>query len=203
MSLEGLKYKENNLYVREKNGDEIIKLFISPRLFSELEGNAIKQLMDATKLPEIYYPVVGLPDIHEGFGLPIGGVMAVKRKGGIISAGAVGMDINCGVRLLKTDIDVSDVSSEFLRELMADIAAKVPLGTGKEGKHEVIKTLDLDKVLKEGVPYLIDKGVGSKKELERIEEEGCIEGGDIEAISKKAIKRSGQLGTLGGGNHFI
>ncbi len=202
--MERVKYQGDNLYiVNDEKGNNIIKLFISPGLFSQLEGTEIKQLEDATKLPGVVYPVVGLPDIHEGFGLPIGGVMATKKKGGIISAGAVGMDINCGVRLLKTDIPADNMSSKFLNELMNKITREVPLGTGKEGKHEILRVLDIERVLSEGVPYLVQMGVGNKKELERIEERGQMQDGSIEALSKKARKRTGQLATLGGGNHFI
>ena len=180
-----------------------MKIFISPKLFSMLESSAIKQLEDASKLPGVNHPVVGLPDIHEGFGLPIGGVMATKKEGGIVSAGAVGMDINCGVRLLKTDIPADDISAEFLKELMNKITTEIPLGTGKDGKHDILRLLNMEKVFSDGVPYLVEMGAGNKEELERIEDRGQVKGGSIDVLSKKAKKRAGQLATLGGGNHFI
>lgn len=199
-----MKYQGDNLYVIDDDeNNNIIKLFISPKLFSQLEGNEIKQLREAANLPRVFYPIVGLPDIHEGFGLPIGGVMATEKNNGIVSAGAVGMDINCGVRLLKTDIPADELSAKFLNELMGEISAEIPLGTGKDGRHEILRSLEIEKVLEAGVPYLVEKGAGSKKELGRIEEGGCMQGGSIEVLSRKARSRTGQLSTLGGGNHFI
>ncbi|MBO8128661.1 MAG: RtcB family protein [Peptococcaceae bacterium] len=164
---------------------------------------SLVQLADAACLPGVLDPVVGMPDIHEGFGLPIGGVMAVAA-GGIISAGAVGMDINCGVRLIRTSMVAADWDKERLCKLIERIEAYVPTGIGKKGRHKGITAQLFERVVHNGVAELVQEGFGSSEDLHYIEENGRMEGADLGAVSSKAIERGAvQLGTLGGGNHFI
>ena len=179
-------------------------IYVNERLFSLLrEDKSLEQLMHAACLPGVVEPVIGMPDIHEGFGLPIGGIMAVTEDG-VISAGAVGMDINCGVRLIRTDLQARDVDRATLRRLMEAVEANVPTGVGKKGKHKGITAGIFEDVAHKGAESVIEAGFGNRADLEYIEEGGCLPGADIQAVSREAYSRgSGQLGTLGGGNHFI
>ena len=172
-------------------------------LASALEDKSLEQLAHAAQLPGVVEPVLGLPDIHEGFGLPIGGVMAVAEDG-VISAGAVGMDINCGVRLLRTNLPADTLDRPTLRALMDGIEALVPTGVGKKGRHRGVSGSIFNQVVHRGAAAVIAAGFGRPEDAEHIEENGCLPGADLKAVSASAIKRGeGQLGTLGGGNHFI
>ena len=154
-------------------------------------------------LPGVVSPVVGMPDIHTGYGLPIGGVMATDGETGVVSAGAVGMDINCGVRLITTKIPTGEVDKNIISDLLKHIARRVPGGVGRGSEFTKFKKVPLEAVAKKGVEYFIEQGFGRKEDLSRIEDMGCIKGADISAVSKNAVRRADQLGTLGGGNHFI
>lgn len=167
------------------------------------EDKSLEQLAHAAMLPGVINPVIGMPDIHEGFGLPIGGVMAVGGDG-VISAGAVGMDINCGVRLIRSDLRVREVSIPRLRDLMLTVEDFVPTGVGKKSKHRDLSRRLFERVAKAGVRTLVEEGVGTARDLEYIEEGGCLQGADLDVVSREAYQRGAtQLGTLGGGNHFI
>ena len=124
------------------------------------EEEAIQQLSDAAALPGVQDPVVGMPDIHTGFGLPIGGVMAMDAVEGVVSAGAVGMDINCGVRLLRTNIEAKSLDKPRLRELINAIVERVPTGVGKESRQASQVKKDFSRYLVEGAPFLIERGLG-------------------------------------------
>lgn len=168
-----------------------------------MEDKSLQQLADAAALPGVIDPVVGMPDIHQGFGLPIGGVMAVDADG-VISAGAVGMDINCGVRLMRTGIRAEECSVSLLRKLMERVEENVPTGVGKKGKHAAATRRLFERVVHEGVGALVAEGYAEREDLQFTEEYGCLEGADLSAVSRSAVERgSMQLGTLGGGNHFI
>jgi len=179
-------------------------VFVSPALVSSLYADkALEQLAHAAQLPGVADPVVGLPDIHEGFGLPIGGVMA-STADGVISAGAVGMDINCGVRLVRSDLPARDFDRPVLRQLMKKIEEFVPTGIGKKGRHKGIGRETFERVAHTGVKGVIEQGFGEDRDQEYIEESGFLAGADLGAVSREAVDRgAGQLGTLGGGNHFI
>ena len=166
------------------------------------EDRSLEQLANAAQLPGVVEPVIGMPDMHEGFGLPIGGVMAVTADG-VISAGAVGMDINCGVRLLRTNLR-ADFDKPTLRALMQEIERLVPTGVGKKGKHKGITAAIFEDVVHRGVKAVIEAGFGRPEDLEHIEEQGCLAGADLGTVSREAVRRGApQLGTLGGGNHFM
>jgi tRNA-splicing ligase RtcB len=174
--------------------------FLKPLL---REDKSLEQLAHAAMLPGVVNPVVGMPDIHEGFGLPIGGVMAMEQDG-VISAGAVGMDINCGVRLLRTDLRAWDLGTDRLRDLMAAVEEYVPTGVGRKSKRRDLSRRLFEQVVHAGVRSAVEAGLGRDTDLQYIEEGGCLEGADLGAVSREAYERGAvQLGTLGGGNHFI
>lgn len=171
------------------------------RSFSEVES--LQQLMDAASLTGVLDPVIGMPDIHTGFGLPIGGVIAMDASRGLVSAGAVGMDINCGVRLLKTNIEAGSLDKPVLRKLINAIVERVPSGIGKKSKHAVLVKQHFRKLVHTGVPHLLELGFGRPEDSLYIEEGGAFKGADLAAVSREAIERGEQLSTIGGGNHFI
>jgi tRNA-splicing ligase RtcB len=166
------------------------------------EDRSLEQLVQSASLPQLISPVVAMPDVHEGFGLPIGGVMATE---GLVSSGAVGMDINCGVRLLCSQLkyDPKVFSKELLRLLMNRIQREIPVGLGQKRK-QTIPNLLFREIIYHGAEALIKKGYGEKEDLNSIEENGRMAGANLENLSEKAIKRAEkELGTLGSGNHFI
>lgn len=164
---------------------------------------SLEQLCHAACLPGVVGHVCGMPDIHEGFGLPIGGVMATAGTG-VISAGAVGMDINCGVRLLSSIIPAKEIQKPILRKLLQQIEQYVPTGVGKKGKYRDIDNKIFESVIFYGARAVIERGCGWGGDLENIEEKGSLNGASLEAVSREAYQRGAvQLGTLGGGNHFI
>jgi len=197
-----LEYLGNNLYrvprLPEMKADACI--YLNKELLPYLEDEAIRQLQDAASLPGVYRAVIGMPDIHTGFGLPIGGILAVRADGGVISAGAVGMDINCGVRLLRSNIEREAIGRRDLAALLEEIERRIPAGVGKKSRHSGLNT---EEVLFGGAPSLIKKGFGYQTDGECCEEGGCLAGADPGKVGKKALERAEQLSTLGGGNHFL
>lgn len=181
-------------------------VFLSSRLRSTVSDDApeLQQLCDAATLPGVYGPVIGLPDIHAGFGLPIGGVLACLAGGeGVVSAGAVGMDINCGVRLLSTRLPADALGKPVLRRLMQEMEMRIPPGIGRKSRHGSLCREELPRILRLGARVLVELGYGRREDLDCIEEYGCLPGAVPEALSKKALSRADQLSTLGGGNHFL
>ena len=160
------------------------------------------QATNAASLPSIVKHMVLMPDVHEGYGFPVGGVAAFDAENGIISPGAVGYDINCGVRLIKTNLTASEVRPKLSR-LMDTLMKNVPSGVGSKIDLKFSKN-DLEKVATEGVKYMVDKGFGFADDVDHIEEHGTIKGADFGEVSIMAKKRGlHQLGTLGAGNHFV
>jgi len=178
-------------------------LYANKAILKEIHKDlSIKQLQEAAMLPNVVSPVIGMPDIHEGFGLPIGGVMATK---GLISVGAVGMDINCGVRLMTSNLfyDPKLFSRENLQILVRVIEKEIPVGVGGKRKN-IPKGLTLEKIVTQGVKHLAEKGYALPEDLLSTEENGCMKGAKFEALTQKAKRRAErQVGTLGSGNHFI
>lgn len=166
------------------------------------QDRSLEQLIQSASLPQLVSPVVAMPDVHEGFGLPIGGVMATN---GLVSSGAVGMDINCGVRLLtsKLTYDPKKFSPEVLRTLIHSIERGIPVGLGSR-RREAIKNLPFNEVITNGAQALVKRGYGEERDIESIEEYGKLEGAKMENLSQRALSRAQkQVGTLGSGNHFI
>jgi len=161
------------------------------------------QCTNVAHLPGIYKYAVTLPDGHEGYGFPIGGVAAMDYDEGVISPGGVGYDINCGVRLLTTNLSEKDVRPK-LAQLAGAIFANVPSGLGSRRKDFKLTAGDLDRLVVEGVQWLIDRGLGWSIDAEHCEEGGCMKNADPTKVSTTAKNRGlTQIGTLGSGNHFL
>src|SRR5581483_2314073 len=153
-------------------------------------------------LPGIVEAALAMPDIHQGYGFPVGGVAAMELPDGVVSPGGVGYDINCGVRLLALPLSAAELGAR--REpLVHELSRAIPAGAGGEGPLE-LRPAELDEVLREGPRALVVRGVGRDEDLERTESHGCLPGADPAAVSDRARERgAGQLGTLGSGNHFV
>lgn len=180
-----------------------VRLFASrDMLESSLEDLSLDQAVNAATLLGLVGHVVVMPDMHQGYGFPIGGVAATRYPDGVISPGAIGYDINCGVRLLGSQIRLEE-AEPFLEDLAIALDHYCPSGVGKQG-HLSLTQAELDAVCREGSRWALKKGMASEQDLRRTEEEGRIEGADPAKISQRARQRGiNQLGTLGSGNHFI
>ncbi len=179
-------------------------VFADQNLLEDMQRDrALDQLMGVAALPGIVGPALAMPDAHQGYGFPIGGVAAFDPVSGVISPGGVGYDINCGVRFLRSKLLASELSQDQLR-LMADaLASQVPAGVGKGGGLK-LSAKDLNKVLTEGAAWAVKRGFGTASDLEFCEDQGTLKSALAAGVSDHAQKRgSGQLGTLGAGNHFI
>jgi len=167
-----------------------------------ITDNSLQQLINTATLPGIVKYALAMPDIHQGYGFPIGGVVATELPDGIISPGGVGYDINCGVRLLATRLDLAELRP-YLDELATILYTNCPSGVGKGGNIK-LKTGELDRVISQGARWAVKRGYGTEADLERTEENGCLAGADPAKVSQRAKDRGkGQVGTLGAGNHFI
>ena len=167
-----------------------------------IRDNVLDQVANVATLPGIVGDSLAMPDIHFGYGFPIGGVAATDMEGGVVSPGGVGYDINCGVRLLRTDLDASDVEGS-VRDLVDTMFTNVPSGLGSKGKLR-LSDRELDEVMTEGVEWAVREGYGWEKDMDHTEDGGSMPGALTEHISDRARKRGKpQLGTLGAGNHFL
>ena len=163
---------------------------------------SLQQLINVSCLPGIQKAALVMPDVHEGYGFPIGGVAATLYPDGAISPGGIGYDINCGVRLLKSDTTIKDIYNR-IEVLSKEIYNIVPSGVGKSGPVK-LNHKELDKILENGVKQVIKDGYGEDVDLEFIESSGCIPGADASCVSNRAKERGhDQLGTMGAGNHFV
>ncbi|MBN2112147.1 RtcB family protein [Candidatus Woesearchaeota archaeon] len=178
-------------------------VYASEKLLSQIkQDKTLEQLKNVACLKGIQKQAYVMPDAHQGYGFPIGGVAAFDIDEGIISPGGVGYDINCGVRLMKTGMNVNDFQAKK-SELLNEIFKRVPAGVGKGGLTKVSKDVLLE-VLKKGAHWAVANGYGKKQDLERIEENGMMKDADPSKVSDRAIARGmPQLGTLGAGNHFV
>jgi len=166
------------------------------------EDRTLDQAVNVSTLPGVRKHVVVLPDGHEGYGFPVGGVAATDMEEGVISPGGVGYDINCGVRLLRSNLNVNQVKPH-LKNLINELFNSIPSGVGSEGAIKLTKS-ELDELLIEGVDWAIEHGYGNKQDSEVCEEKGRMKGANPESVSDMARKRgSPQLGSLGSGNHFL
>lgn len=177
------------------------RFFLSQRLAEVLEEGALTQLANVATLPGILRCSLGMPDIHWGYGFPIGGVAAFDEETGIISPGGVGFDINCGVRMITTPLTVEDIPD--MRRLIEDLFATVPTGVGSKSPVRLSQK-SLADMLVDGAKSAVELGYGMKGDVSRCEENGAMPGADPEFVSKKACQRGiPQCGTLGSGNHFL
>jgi tRNA-splicing ligase RtcB len=178
------------IYVSEKMLDEVFK------------DRSVEQLVNTATLPGIINYSMAMPDIHEGYGFPIGGVAAMDKENGVISPGGVGYDINCGMRLLKSELSEKDISP-YLDKLALEMQKEVPSGLGK-GRQVKLSIDNLDKILKHGAKKLVEQGFGEEDDIKNCESNGFIEQADPLAVSEHAKNRGrDQVGTLGSGNHFL
>ncbi len=168
-----------------------------------MEGEkSLQQVANVATLPGIIGYSYCMPDIHQGYGFPIGGVAAFDEDEGIISPGGVGYDISCGVRLMASDAEIDEVRPH-VRELTARLFSSVPCGVGSHGAVKLNRK-ELIAVLRKGALWAVEKGLGDGEDLRSIEKGGTLENTDPSAVSQRALERGqNQLGTLGSGNHFI
>jgi len=179
-------------------------IYTDERLLQDLlKDLSLEQAINVAMLPGIVGRSLAMPDIHQGYGFPIGGVAATAPdEGGVISPGGVGFDINCGVRLLGSSLSVESVRPK-IRELVNQLFRDVPSGAGRKGDVQVSHK-ELDRVLLEGAAWMVEHGYGEPEDLSQCEESGTIEGADPTAVSDRAKARGlPQIGTLGSGNHFL
>ncbi len=180
------------------------RIYATEQLLDDmLTGNAVTQLLNVATLPGVVGRVYGMPDMHDGYGFPVGGVAATAMPDGIVSPGGVGFDINCGVRLLTLPLTFAELGPHH-EALVHELSRSIPSGTGRGGGW----TLDddeIERVLAEGVPYLVQaRGEGFAQDVEHCESGGCLAGADPTQLSARARDRGRpQLGTMGSGNHFV
>lgn len=179
------------------------RIYADRELLQEMGKDlTLEQGANVASLNGIYKYSIILPDGHQGYGFPIGGVAATDAETGVISPGGVGYDINCGVRLLRTELDRKDVEPK-LRQLVDTLFQNVPSGLGSRGKIR-LSISQLDEVLEHGARWAVENGYGWQEDLERLEENGCMEGALASKVSPQAKNRGlPQLGSLGSGNHFL
>jgi len=193
-----------NIYELPKQGKMLVpaRIFASDKIFKAVEEICVSQLVNVAQLPGIVGYSMAMPDVHVGYGFPIGGVAAFDLEKGVISPGGIGFDVNCGVRLLVSNLK----KEEFMKkrkEVLNEIYKNVPSGLGENGEFRLDEK-ELKEVLEQGVKWAVKKGYATKEDEERIEDSGCIENADSSKVSQKARGRGrNQLGTLGSGNHFI
>jgi tRNA-splicing ligase RtcB len=179
-------------------------VFASEKMLRVLEQEqALEQVCNVASLPGIVGPSIAMPDLHWGYGFPIGGVAAFDPEEGVVSPGGVGYDINCGVRLLRSRLTVEELAG-WAGRLADTLFRNIPAGVGSERRDLKLSRQDQNRVLTEGAGWVVSRGLGSAGDLDRTEERGCLAGGRPELLSEKALERGkSQLGTLGSGNHFI
>jgi tRNA-splicing ligase RtcB len=168
-----------------------------------LRDKTMDQLINTAAMPGVVKRVLVMPDAHQGYGPPIGGVVPTRYPNGVISPGAVGYDINCGVRLMRTGLKAQEVKDE-VDSLITALFRNIPSGVGKGGGVRKVSVREMDDVLYKGAAWAVKAGYGRPEDLTRLEEGGAMEVADPSAVSPRAKQRGGpQLGTLGSGNHFV
>ncbi len=178
------------------------RIIANQKILDAIEDTAIEQLTNVACLPGVVDPVVGLPDMHWGYGLPMGAVSAFDAKEGIISAGLCGFDINCGINLIRTNLTTDEVRKKQ-KELISELFNAIPVGVGGKSKLRLSND-QLEEVLVKGIDWAIDNGYATKADKAATEEAGRMDGADPSKVSDLAKKRGApQLGTLGAGNHFM
>lgn len=193
------KYKLERIPGMQVDAMVYVKQEMLPALYRD---RSLEQLTQAAKLPYLLSPVIAMPDVHEGYGIPVGGVMATD---GLVSVGGVGMDINCGVRLLRTNLEYTEslFPKDSLRTLSRAVERIIPTGLGGKVK-EKLPRINLREVIVHGAQHLLKAGYATKEDIEHTEEKGKLKGADWECLSERARNRAqNQLGTLGSGNHFM
>jgi tRNA-splicing ligase RtcB (3'-phosphate/5'-hydroxy nucleic acid ligase) len=179
-----------------------VKLYLSKQLLSEVDEGAIDQAANVAFLPGIHRNSIALPDMHFGYGFPIGGVAALDFEKGGLSPGGIGFDINCGVRLLRSNFSTDQIMPK-LPKLLDSVFSNVPSGVGSKGKVR-LTVQQLKEVCERGAQWAVENGYGNDRDISHIEERGAMKGADASKVSDKAMQRGmPQLGSLGAGNHFL
>jgi len=177
------------------------RVFVDEKMLESVDETSLDQLANAACLPGVRLYTLGMPDIHQGYGLPIGGVMATDPDSGVISPGAAGYDINCGVRLMTTPLSREQVSGKAA-ELADELARSIPHGVGRGGKINITNS-DYDGIAEKGAGWAIENGYGLPGDRQATEAGGCLKGADMGNTSDRARQRGrDQIGTIGSGNHF-
>ncbi|MBN2000260.1 RtcB family protein [candidate division KSB1 bacterium] len=179
------------------------RIYASPNMLNDiLADKSLEQAKNVATLPGIVGYSYAMPDIHAGYGFPIGGVAAFDARDGVVSPGGVGYDINCGVRLLKTGLEKKDIENR-IPHIVDNMFSLIPSGVGSTGSIR-LSASEERKVLRDGAKWAVSNGYGSPDDLDKIEENGTMHGADPSLVSDHALKRGkGQIGTLGSGNHFV
>lgn len=177
-------------------------IYVNESLQKDLDATSVEQVANIASLPGIIGNAMAMPDVHKGYGFPIGGVAAFDLKDGVISPGGVGYDINCGVRLVRSNL-TKDVVLPRLKELLDALYATIPSGVGSTGRIKLGQK-DREQILLKGARWAVDQGYGEETDLEHTESGGMMDGADPSLISNEAFDRGkDQQGTLGSGNHFL
>ncbi|MBI3920348.1 MAG: RtcB family protein [Armatimonadetes bacterium] len=200
--IDDFRWRVPQSYRHEMNADGV--LFASEKLMKEIRNDqALEQLANVATLPGIVGASMSMPDTHWGYGFPIGGVAAFDVEEGIISPGGVGYDINCGVRLMRSDLRQEDVLPRIDR-LTDELFRLVPSGMGSKSAVVKVSDSELEEVVTKGAQWAAQRGFATREDVQHIEEHGCIEGADPEKITPRARERGcPQIATLGAGNHFL
>jgi tRNA-splicing ligase RtcB len=196
------KVDENIYQIERPEMNVPARIYASEKLLEQIkEDDTLEQACNMAQLPGVEKHVCVMPDGHQGYGFPIGGVAAFDAEEGLISPGGIGFDINCGVRVLKTDLTAEDISG--MEEQLANILySKVPCGLGKGGYIDIDRD-DLDKILEKGMEWMLENNHAEKEDLKHCEENGRLPG-NPDKVPEEAKKRGlKQLGSLGSGNHFL
>ena len=177
------------------------RIFVDEKMLKSVDETSLDQLSNAACLPGVRQYTLGMPDIHQGYGMPIGGVMATDPDSGVISPGAAGYDINCGVRLMTTPLSREQVLGKSA-ELADELARSIPHGVGRGGRI-ILSGNDYDQIAETGSQWAIDNGYGVPDDRQATEAGGCLKGADVGKTSDRARHRGrGQMGSVGSGNHF-
>jgi tRNA-splicing ligase RtcB (3'-phosphate/5'-hydroxy nucleic acid ligase) len=200
-----LKEIDQNRWLIPRSGNMRVPgmIFSNSQLIKGLlKDQSLAQVANVASLPGIVKQSLAMPDIHWGYGFPIGGVAAFDTEEGIVSPGGVGYDINCGCRLMTTSLKLDQIKP-YIKELISALFKNIPAGVGTEG-HVHLTGKDEARVAEEGAAWAIKQGFGQLDDLERTEDHGALQGADPSTLSERAVKRGlDQLGTLGSGNHFL
>jgi len=180
-----------------------VRLYGNAQLLRDMDAKVLEQIANVAHLPGLVGAAMTMPDAHWGYGFPIGGVAAFDAdQGGIISAGGVGFDISCGIRCLRTNLNLLQIAPR-LQQLADVLFRSIPAGVGEEGRLKLSPD-ELDAVMRGGAQWAVNKGYGVQADLEHIEERGCVAGAHPAAVSDLAKRRQrGEMGTLGSGNHYL
>ena len=179
------------------------RIFADEALFAKIaQDRSLEQLINVATLPGVDSHVMVMPDAHEGYGFPVGGVAALRVEDGVISPGGVGYDINCGVRLLASRLEVRSLGDR-LEPLVHDLSRSLPAGAGRGGPL-VLRPQEVDQILARGSGFLHERGLATEADLDVTEATGCLRDADPDAVSERAKTRGhDQVGTIGSGNHFV